>query len=67
MYREILKHLLIEVRDNDEYKTPLWIRPILNNIPAFGQDGRRKDFFGLTHRCKNCLFFFGDRNKRWRH
>ena len=67
MYREILKHLLIEVKDNEEHKTPLWLRPILGNIPAFALDGRRKDFFGLTHRCKNCLLFFGDYKKRWLH
>ena len=68
MYREILKHLLIEVKDKEEHKmTPLWLKPILNSIPEFGLDGRRKDFFGLTHRCKTCLFFFGDKRKKWQH
>ena len=67
MYRQILKHLLVEVKENEEYPTPQWLKPILNNIPAFGLDGRRKDFFGLTYRCKNCLFFFGDQRKRWHH
>ena len=44
MYREFLRHLLIEVKEGEVYDTPLWLKPILNTIPEFGLDGRRKEF-----------------------
>ena len=54
MYREFIKYLLIEVKEGEVYDTPLWIKPILNTIPELGLDGRRKEYFGLIHRCTHC-------------
>ena len=54
MYREFIKYLLMEVKEGEVYDTPLWIKPILNTIPEFGLDGRRKENFGLIHRCTHC-------------
>ena len=67
MYREFIKYLLIEVKEGEVYDTPMWIRPILNTIPEFGQDGRRKEFFGLIHRCTHCQFFFGTYKRLFDH
>ena len=58
---------MIEVIEGEVYDTPLWLKPILNTIPEFGLDGRRKEFFCLIYRCNHCQYFFGNYKNLFNH